>query len=145
MTTLLQKDATVRTATASAIVQLNNTAFQAIATDGKVAKGDALTVAQLAGSVSSIAASHLALSTSGLERHTSGLQSLQADKLRVAAGIMGAKQTSQLIPLCHNIPLDSVNVELRLNSAQQCVHIEAMAKTQANTGCPVQLGPEPST
>lgn len=92
-----QKDATVRTATASAIVQLNNTAFEAIAADGKVAKGDALTVAQL-------------------------------------AGIMAAKQTSQLIPLCHNIPLDKVNVELRLDSAQRCVHIEAMAKTQAYTG-----------
>lgn len=46
---LLQKTATVRTATASALVQLNDTAFAAIATDGKVAKGDALTVAQLAG------------------------------------------------------------------------------------------------
>ncbi|KAL3133080.1 Molybdenum cofactor synthesis protein 1 [Trebouxia sp. C0009 RCD-2024] len=92
-----QKDATVRTATASAIVQLNHTAFEAIAADGMMAKGHVLTVAQL-------------------------------------AGIMGAKQTSQLIPLCHNIPLDKVSVELRLDSAQQCVHIEAMAKTQAYTG-----------
>ena len=47
---------------------------------------------------------------------------------------MGAKQTSQLIPLCHNIPLDKVNVELSLNLSQQCIHIEAMAKTQAYTG-----------
>lgn len=47
---------------------------------------------------------------------------------------MGAKQTAQLIPLCHNIPLDKVSVELRLDSSQQCVHIEAMAKTQAYTG-----------
>ena len=47
---------------------------------------------------------------------------------------MGAKQTSQLIPLCHNIPLDKVSVELTLDSAQQSVRIEAMAKTQAYTG-----------
>lgn len=45
----MQKQVTTRTATASAIVQLNDTAFTAIASDGKVAKGDALTVAQLAG------------------------------------------------------------------------------------------------
>ena len=45
----MQKHVTTRTATASAIVQLNDTAFTAIASDGKVAKGDALTVAQLAG------------------------------------------------------------------------------------------------
>lgn len=47
---------------------------------------------------------------------------------------MGAKQTAQLIPLCHNIPLDKVSVELSLDSCQQCVHIEANAKTQGHTG-----------
>lgn len=57
---LLQKMATFRTATASAIVQLSNDAFTAIATDGKVAKGDALTVAQLAGSSHTIEASNIA-------------------------------------------------------------------------------------
>ena len=46
---ILQKNASVRNATASAIVQLNSSAFRAIAADGRVAKGDALTVAQLAG------------------------------------------------------------------------------------------------
>lgn len=69
------------------------------------------------------------------------MYSLADLRLQDAAGIMAAKQTSQLIPLCHNIPLDKVNVELRLDSAQRCVHIEAMAKTQAYTGCHVMLGP----
>jgi len=46
---MVQKQATTRSATASAVVQLNDVAFNAIASDGKVAKGDALTVAQLAG------------------------------------------------------------------------------------------------
>ena len=54
--------------------------------------------------------------------------------MRAAAGIMAAKQTSQLIPLCHNIPLDKVNVELSLDSAQHSVHIKAMTKTHAYTG-----------
>lgn len=55
---------------------------------------------------------------------------------------MGAKQTSLLIPLCHNIPLDKVSIELTLDSAQQCVRIEAMAKTQAYTGqMLLSLGP----
>ena len=46
---VMQKHVTTRTATASAIVQLNDTAFTTIASSGTVAKGDALTVAQLAG------------------------------------------------------------------------------------------------
>ena len=45
----LQKRVTTRTATASALVQLNQEAFDAVASDSKMAKGDALTVAQLAG------------------------------------------------------------------------------------------------
>ena len=55
-------------------------------------------------------------------------------KSQCAVGIMGAKQTAQLIPLCHNIPLDKVSVELSLDSSEQCVHIEANAKTQGHTG-----------
>lgn len=58
---VLQKDATVRTATASAIVQLNHTAFEAIAADGMMAKGHVLTVAQLAGGSHTIAAVRLAI------------------------------------------------------------------------------------
>ena len=61
----MQKAATFRTATASALVQLNDTAFTAIATDGKVAKGDALTVAQLAGALSSYSASKSFLRQAG--------------------------------------------------------------------------------
>lgn len=52
----------------------------------------------------------------------------------MSAGIMGAKQTSQLIPLCHNIPLDKVDVVLRLDESRQAVDIQATAKTQAHTG-----------
>ncbi len=50
------------------------------------------------------------------------------------AGIMGAKQTSQLIPLCHPLPLDRVGVELVADAEHQRVEITATATTSAKTG-----------
>ena len=50
------------------------------------------------------------------------------------AGIMGAKQTSQLIPLCHPLPLDRVGVELVADAERQRVEITATATTSAKTG-----------
>ena len=50
------------------------------------------------------------------------------------AGIMGAKQTAQLIPLCHPLPLDRVAVELEPNTEGQGVEITATATTSAKTG-----------
>ena len=59
----------------------------------------------------------------------------KGDVLGVArlAGIMGAKRTSDLIPLCHPLPLSSVKVEL-VPVAPDAVEIEAMAKTTGQTG-----------
>jgi cyclic pyranopterin monophosphate synthase len=48
------------------------------------------------------------------------------------AGIMAAKRTSDLIPLCHPLPLTHVSVELRVGDAE--VEIEASAETAAQTG-----------
>jgi len=50
------------------------------------------------------------------------------------AGIMAAKQTSQLIPLCHPLPLKTVEVHITPNAALPGYIIEAMAKTTAETG-----------
>ncbi|MBI4312058.1 MAG: cyclic pyranopterin monophosphate synthase MoaC [Chloroflexi bacterium] len=50
------------------------------------------------------------------------------------AGIMGAKYTSHLIPLCHPLPLDKVAVELDIDEAQSAIHITATAETVAKTG-----------
>jgi cyclic pyranopterin monophosphate synthase len=60
----------------------------------------------------------------------------KGDVLAVArlAGIMAAKKTSDLIPLCHPISLDKVSVELACNGAEGCVDIEATAKISARTG-----------
>jgi cyclic pyranopterin phosphate synthase len=50
------------------------------------------------------------------------------------AGIMGAKQTSQLIPLCHPIPLNHVSVDLEVDEDERGIHVTATAKTEAKTG-----------
>lgn len=50
------------------------------------------------------------------------------------AGIMAAKRTSELIPLCHQIPLSSVSLEFRPNDALPGIDIEATARTTAQTG-----------
>ena len=48
------------------------------------------------------------------------------------AGIMAAKRTSELIPLCHPLPLTHVAVELEVGEGS--VEITASAETQAQTG-----------
>ena len=56
------------------------------------------------------------------------------DTARVA-GIMGAKRTSDLIPLCHPLPLRHVDVDLTLDSsATPGVVIEATARVEGATG-----------
>ncbi|XP_023771029.1 cyclic pyranopterin monophosphate synthase, mitochondrial [Lactuca sativa] len=63
-------------------------------------------------------------------------QVAKGDVLSVAkiAGITGAKQTSNLIPLCHNINLTHVGVDLRLNPCDYCVEIRGEAASTGKTG-----------
>ncbi|KAJ6810337.1 cyclic pyranopterin monophosphate synthase, mitochondrial isoform X2 [Iris pallida] len=60
----------------------------------------------------------------------------KGDVLTVAkiAGINGAKQTSNLIPLCHNIGLTHIRVDLTLNKEDLSVEIEGEAGTTGKTG-----------
>jgi cyclic pyranopterin monophosphate synthase len=60
----------------------------------------------------------------------------KGDVLAVAevAGTMGAKQTGNLIPLCHPVPLDLVQVEARLEPELPGVRITALAKATGRTG-----------
>ena len=60
----------------------------------------------------------------------------KGDVLGVArlAGIMGAKKTSELIPLCHPLPVTKVAVELTLDDTLPGVRIEATVKTTGQTG-----------
>ncbi|XP_060081577.1 molybdenum cofactor biosynthesis protein 1-like isoform X1 [Ylistrum balloti] len=50
------------------------------------------------------------------------------------AGIMAAKRTAELIPLCHNIFISGVDVSFELNEEKHCIHITSSAKTDGKTG-----------
>ncbi len=60
----------------------------------------------------------------------------KGDVLGVAriAGIMAAKQTSELIPLCHGLPLDHLDITFELDDHASTVKIRSVARTQARTG-----------
>jgi cyclic pyranopterin monophosphate synthase len=50
------------------------------------------------------------------------------------AGVMGAKRTAELIPLCHPLPLDQIDVRADLDPDLPGVRIEAIVRTTARTG-----------
>lgn len=60
----------------------------------------------------------------------------KGDPLAVAqlAGIMAAKKTAELIPLCHPLPLTGVEVSLALEKEAKQVRIKATVRTKAETG-----------
>ena len=60
----------------------------------------------------------------------------KGDVLSIAqiAGIMGAKETPRLIPLCHQVQIQGVDVDLSLDEDAQAVSIRAFAKSLGPTG-----------
>ena len=80
-----------------------------------------------------IARGSIAMSREALRLVRSG-RVKKGDPLQAArvAGIMAAKQTSTLIPLCHPLPLTSVSVDL--TPTARGYDIEARVKTSAQTG-----------
>lgn len=60
----------------------------------------------------------------------------KGDVLGIArvAGIMGAKRTSDLIPLCHPIGLTRVEIDLQIDESANAVIAEARAETRSQTG-----------
>jgi cyclic pyranopterin monophosphate synthase len=60
----------------------------------------------------------------------------KGDVLAVArlAGIMAAKRTDELIPLCHPLPLHDVDVALTLDATLPGIRVDATAQTVARTG-----------
>jgi cyclic pyranopterin phosphate synthase len=50
------------------------------------------------------------------------------------AGILAAKRTAELVPLCHQIPLAEVRIEFELDQNLPGVWVEATARTAAQTG-----------
>ncbi|GAB4571818.1 MAG: cyclic pyranopterin monophosphate synthase MoaC [Rhodothalassiaceae bacterium] len=88
------KPVTTREAVARAIIVMSP-ATRALILDGKLAKGDALACARI-------------------------------------AGIMAAKRTSDLIPLCHPLPLDAAEIDF--SDCPEGLEITALARTSARTG-----------
>jgi cyclic pyranopterin phosphate synthase len=91
------------------------------------AKPDSARSARATGWVSMSRATHDAIAANALKK---------GDVLSVArlAGIMAAKRTAELIPLCHPLPLTDVSVELALDAALPGVRVEAVARTIGKTG-----------
>lgn len=94
MVDVAQKPVTEREAVAKGMVRMKPTTLSRLK-QGKMAKGDVLAAAQV-------------------------------------AGIMAAKQTSQIIPLCHPLPLDEVKVEFTFH--EEGVEITARVKSTGKTG-----------
>jgi cyclic pyranopterin phosphate synthase len=87
---------TVRQAVAKGIVRMQPSTFQLIV-QGDTAKGDVLSVAQL-------------------------------------AGIMAAKRTPDLIPLCHPILIDNVDIEFNPDEKSSTIEITSTVKSSGKTG-----------
>jgi len=96
MVDISAKADTARRAVASASVRMKPETL-ALIQGGRVAKGDVLSVAQV-------------------------------------AGVMAAKKTHELIPLCHPLLLTDIDVQLQPDEAQSALHITATVRTTGKTG-----------
>jgi len=102
------------------------------------AKGDAVMVDVSAKKETeriAVAAGSVIMARATLEKILSGGVK-KGDVLSVArlAGIMGAKRTPDLIPLCHPLALSSVSVELSCDPQRNSVEITATCKLNGRTG-----------
>ena len=50
------------------------------------------------------------------------------------AGILAAKKTSDLIPLCHNININSIEIDFKFNKKMSKIEVTATAKSNTKTG-----------
>ncbi len=91
------------------------------------AKADTHRIAVAAGTIRMLPAT-LALITSGTAK--------KGDVLGIAriAAIMGAKRTSDLVPLCHPLAITRVAVDFEVDEAASSVHCRAQVETLGKTG-----------
>ena len=68
----------------------------------------------------------------GLLREQGGLKKGNVLDTARLAGIMGAKKTSELIPMCHPLGLDAVEIETELQD--DCIRLVARARCEGKTG-----------
>ena len=58
----------------------------------------------------------------------------EINKIAVIAGIMGAKKTSDLIPLCHNILIENIEMDIKIIKKDSSIKILSFIKTNGKTG-----------
>ena len=82
-----------------------------------------------------VARGHVVMSAETLAMVTAGTAK-KGDVLGVArlAGIMGAKKTADLIPLCHPLPITKVSIDLTPDTTLPGIRISATVKTSGQTG-----------
>lgn len=82
-----------------------------------------------------VACGHVVMSSETLAMITEG-RAKKGDVLGIArlAGIMGAKKTADLIPLCHPLPITKVALDLTADPALPGIVVEATVKTGGQTG-----------
>jgi cyclic pyranopterin phosphate synthase len=82
-----------------------------------------------------VARGEVKMSPSTLRAIASG-RTKKGDALAVAriAGILAAKRTHELIPLCHPLPLSVVALELEANRSRSAIEVEARVRVEGRTG-----------
>lgn len=82
-----------------------------------------------------VAAGHVRMTPETLKLAAEGTAK-KGDVIGVArlAGIMGAKKTAELIPLCHPLPVTKVTVDITVDKALPGLRVEALVKTTGQTG-----------
>ena len=82
-----------------------------------------------------IATGYISVGPEIMEAVTSG-NVRKGDVLGVArvAGIMGVKQTSSLIPMCHPLPIQKCSVDYELDQEKNRIHVYCTVKTEGKTG-----------
>tara|TARA_E500000178_G_scaffold345532_1_gene395562 strand:- start:258 stop:731 length:474 start_codon:yes stop_codon:yes gene_type:complete len=64
----------------------------------------------------------------------------KGDVLSIAriAGIMGAKKTSELIPLCHPLNIEAINIDFEINNKANQINVLVNCKTNNKTGIEIE-------
>ena len=64
----------------------------------------------------------------------------KGDVLSIAriAGIMGAKKTSELIPLCHPLNIEAINIDFEINNKANQINVLVNCKTTNKTGIEIE-------
>ena len=58
----------------------------------------------------------------------------EVKNVAILSGVVGAKKTSELIPLCHNIPIDNVEIKIEKNSSTNSIKVICKVTATAKTG-----------